>query len=111
MSQLFPSNGKRHDSRVIKNPRQYFDMYQQVVARLPFAAIEQVAMDLLHAYEKDHTIFLFGNGGSAALASHFACDLGKGTIANGNRTKRFRAMALTDNVPLVTAWANDDCYE
>src|ERR1700683_51149 len=54
-------------------------------------------------------IYLFGNGGSAALASHFACDLGKGTI-DGSR-KRFRVLALTDNVPLMTAWANDSRYE
>jgi len=54
-------------------------------------------------------IYLFGNGGSAALASHFACDLGKGT-ANGTG-KRFRVLALTDNVPLMTAWSNDSKYE
>jgi D-sedoheptulose 7-phosphate isomerase len=53
-------------------------------------------------------VYIFGNGGSAALASHFACDLGKGT-ANGSE-KRFRVLALTDNVPLITAWANDANY-
>ena len=64
---------------------------------------------LVEAYEQERSIFLFGNGGSAALASHFACDLGKGA-ANGSK-KRFRVMALTDNVPLMTAWANDSKYE
>jgi D-sedoheptulose 7-phosphate isomerase len=53
---------------------------------------------------------LFGNGGSASLASHFACDLGKGT-ALCNSAKRFRALALTDNIPTITAWANDSGYE
>jgi D-sedoheptulose 7-phosphate isomerase len=52
---------------------------------------------------------VFGNGGSAALASHCACDLGKGTTTNGNR--RFRVLALTDNIPLMTAWANDASYD
>jgi D-sedoheptulose 7-phosphate isomerase len=64
---------------------------------------------LLDAYENGRMIYLFGNGGSAALASHFACDLGKGTI-DGSK-KRFRVLALTDNVPLITAWANDSRYE
>ena len=77
--------------------------------RLPFNEVDSVVDVLLQAYRTSHTIFLFGNGGSAALASHFACDLGKGT-ANGSRP-RFRVMALTDNVPLMTAWANDSSYE
>jgi D-sedoheptulose 7-phosphate isomerase len=53
-------------------------------------------------------IFIIGNGGSAATASHFACDLNKTARAMG--WPRFRAMALTDNVPIITALANDDAY-
>jgi len=45
------------------------------------------------------------------LASHFACDLGKGTAVPSQNEKRFRVIALTDNVPLMTAWANDNSYE
>jgi D-sedoheptulose 7-phosphate isomerase len=55
-------------------------------------------------------VYLFGNGGSAALASHIACDLGKGT-AYCNGGKRFRVLSLTDNLPTLTAWANDSSYE
>lgn len=87
----------------------YFDNLSRVVGSLPYPTIEEVADVLMHAYETERTIFLFGNGGSAALASHFACDLGKGT-ASGS-PKRFRVLALTDNVPLMTAWANDSKYE
>ncbi len=76
---------------------------------MPFDDVDRVANLLVRAYEQERSIFLFGNGGSAALASHFACDLGKGTV-NGSK-KRFRVMALTDNVPLMTAWANDSKYE
>ena len=54
-------------------------------------------------------IFVFGNGGSAALASHVACDLGKGTCDVAR--ERVRVLSLTDNVPLMTAWANDMAYE
>lgn len=76
---------------------------------MPFDDVDRVANLLVGAYEQERSIFLFGNGGSAALASHFACDLGKGTV-DGSK-KRFRVLALTDNVPLMTAWANDSKYE
>jgi D-sedoheptulose 7-phosphate isomerase len=96
---------------LIRNSQEYFHLYQRVVAALPHGAIEQAIAGLLRAYEDGKTVFIFGNGGSAALASHFACDLGKGTMIGNNGHKRFRVMALTDNVPLITAWANDSCYE
>lgn len=86
----------------------YFESLTQTIQTLPFGSIDLVADVLLKAYYAGQTIFLFGNGGSAALASHFACDLGKGT-ANGT-ARRFRVLALTDNVPLMTAWANDADY-
>lgn len=76
---------------------------------MPFEDVDRVTELLVRAYEQERSIFLFGNGGSAALASHFACDLAKGTV-NGSK-KRFRVLALTDNVPLMTAWANDSNYE
>jgi D-sedoheptulose 7-phosphate isomerase len=87
----------------------YFGCLSQTVKRLPLESIEKIAGVLLGAYDAGHTVYLFGNGGSAALASHFACDLGKGTLNGGG--KRFRVLALTDNIPLLTAWANDSGYE
>jgi D-sedoheptulose 7-phosphate isomerase len=87
----------------------YFDCLAQTAKRLPLETIERIAGILLSAYHAGQMIYLFGNGGSAALASHFACDLGKGTV-NGHG-KRFRVLALTDNVPLMTAWANDSRYD
>jgi len=96
---------------LIRSSQEYFEMYQRVVANLPHSAIEQATGKLLRAYDDGKSVFVFGNGGSAALASHFACDLGKGTVIGDNGHKRFRVMALTDNVPLMTAWANDSCYE
>ena len=50
-----------------------------------------------------------GNGGSASTASHFACDLGKNTVMADH--PRFRVLALTDNMALFSAYANDDGYE
>lgn len=87
----------------------YFLGVESVLRGLPFALIDRVADVLWRAYVEDRTVYVLGNGGSAALASHCACDLGKGTVVNGNR--RFRVLALTDNVPLMTAWANDASYE
>jgi D-sedoheptulose 7-phosphate isomerase len=96
---------------LIGSSQEYFEMYQRVVPNLPHCAIEQVISELFRAYEEGRSVFIFGNGGSAASASHFACDLGKGTVVGDNGHKRFRVTALTDNVPLLTAWANDSCYE
>jgi D-sedoheptulose 7-phosphate isomerase len=89
------------------------ELYLQTVSaalnQLPFDRINQVTDVLWNAYQANRAVYLFGNGGSAALASHCACDFGKGTVINGNR--RFRVLALTDNVPLMTAWANDARYD
>ncbi|HET9376075.1 MAG TPA: SIS domain-containing protein [Chthoniobacterales bacterium] len=94
----------------IFHAKQYFDELQYVFARLAHDPINQIAETLIKAYESEQTAYLFGNGGSASLASHFACDLGKGT-AYCNGGKRFRVLALTDNLPTLTAWANDSGYE
>jgi D-sedoheptulose 7-phosphate isomerase len=93
----------------ITDCRSYFEALSDTVGRLPHVDVERIVSLLMTAFEDQRTVFLFGNGGSAALASHFACDLGKGT-ANGSG-RRFRVMALTDNVPVMTAWANDSHYE
>ena len=87
----------------------YFDDMVQTVRNIPVTILDRIVDVLMEAYDSERMIYLFGNGGSAALASHFACDLGKGT-ANGS-SKRFHVLALTDNVPLMTAWANDARYE
>lgn len=71
--------------------------------------VEEAIDVLLSAVYVGSTVFTLGNGGSAATASHFACDLAKGTIVPGG--PRFRVIALTDNVPLIMAWSNDVSYE
>lgn len=89
--------------------KDYVESLRDVLSRLDHAILDQMVEDLWSAYQEDRTIFFFGNGGSAALASHLACDVGKGTIARGRR--RFRAISLVDNIPLMTAWANDFSYQ
>ena len=89
--------------------QRYLEEVQGTLGALPLERIRDVVDVLLSANYVGSTVFTLGNGGSAATASHFACDLGKGTIIPGR--PRFRVLALTDNVPLMTAWSNDVAYE
>lgn len=112
-----PSHGTPANKKWVQaNPRitcaeDYFACLTEVLQSVPHGQIDEISNILLNTYEEGRKIFIFGNGGSAALASHFACDLGKGTIGRGNHRKRFRVIALTDSIPLMTAWANDSSYD
>lgn len=81
------------------------------LAALSSADIEPLASAVEAAWVADRTIFIAGNGGSAATASHFATDLSKTTIAKPPGARGIRAVALTDNAGLLTAWANDYAFE
>ena len=94
---------------ILKSMDRYLTQLQGVLDRLPRDDIHSVIALLQYARANGRQVFILGNGGSAATASHFACDLGKGTICGGRQ--RFRVMALTDNMPLFSAWANDTGYE
>jgi len=86
----------------------YLASVRQTLTELPKAEIQRLVDLILSARAADKQIFVFGNGGSAATASHFACDLGKGTIDREKR--RFRVISLCDQIPMMTAWANDADY-
>jgi len=75
--------------------------------------VESIIDALDDAYRHGHQIFVAGNGGSAATASHLVCDLGKTVLGRRNSlsTRRFKVISLVDNGPLMTAWANDMSYE
>jgi D-sedoheptulose 7-phosphate isomerase len=88
----------------------YFQDLGALVHQLPYSAITRIVSVILEAVEEQRTIFIFGNGGSAASASHMMCDMNKGAVDMGS-TKRPKVMALTDNVSLISAWANDFGYE
>lgn len=89
--------------------KNYIEALKHTVDRVPLDKIEKIVDRLWESYLNDRQVFTLGNGGSAATASHFACDLAKGTI--NSTKKRFKVIALTDNVPLITAWSNDFSYE
>lgn len=87
----------------------YFEQVREAISRLDLGQISKTVQVLLDANRRGATIFIFGNGGSAATASHFVNDLAKGCTVEGH--PRFRAISLNDNVALMTAWANDTSYE
>jgi D-sedoheptulose 7-phosphate isomerase len=92
-----------------------FNTYKKTV----FSTVESIDNDelekfislLADAYYKEKIIFLIGNGGSAANASHFAQDLAKGTRTSKEQPLRLKALSLTDNSPFITAQGNDEGYE
>jgi D-sedoheptulose 7-phosphate isomerase len=86
----------------------YLDELKAVVQLISRDAVRSVVDALLEAWKEQQTVFLIGNGGSAATASHMMNDLNKYTAVAG--MPRFRAMALTDNVPFMTAVGNDIEY-
>ena len=87
--------------------------FNKVIDAIDPQDIERTAQMVNDAFEQGRQVFVAGNGGSAATASHMACDFAKTTIGKNNAlpAKRVRAIALTDNVPLITAWGNDVGYE
>jgi len=87
----------------------YLTEMREIMAALPLADIRQAGEILLSARRRGAQVFTLGNGGSAANASHIACDLSKCCIRED--LPRFRVISLVDNVPLATAWANDTSYE
>lgn len=71
--------------------------------------LDKIVDILLDARATKRQIFVMGNGGSGATASHLMCDLAKMTICPDS--PRFRIIALTDNIPIMLAWANDSSYD
>jgi len=83
----------------------FLDETIRLLKVLDQAAIESAKKILLDCYREHGRVYTIGNGGSASTAQHFACDLAKYVIPNGQRP--FDTRCLTDNISLYTAWAND----
>ncbi|MBI2542904.1 MAG: SIS domain-containing protein [Candidatus Aenigmarchaeota archaeon] len=91
----------------------YLDDLKRIADLVSLDDIQNVVNVLVNAYKNDKRIFIFGNGGSAATSSHMACDIGKGTLKDvrDRNEKRFHVISLNDNIPLMTAIANDISYD
>ncbi|MFO8184330.1 MAG: SIS domain-containing protein [Candidatus Aegiribacteria sp.] len=93
---------------MLKEIGDYLDQVSSLVLKIPSRNIEALARIILEAYGRGKRIFIFGNGGGSATSSHFVCDLAKGTAMEGR--PRLKAISLAENVPMITAWANDTDY-
>jgi D-sedoheptulose 7-phosphate isomerase len=88
---------------------EYFSGIKKTIDELPLESIEEVITLLQEARLYGRQVFIMGNGGSAATASHIAADLAKSTRAAG--WPHFRVIGLTDNISIFSAYANDEGYE
>ncbi|MCE5322981.1 SIS domain-containing protein [bacterium] len=87
----------------------YLDLVNKAISDLPEKSIRDIVDILKTAFAEGKQVFMLGNGGSAATASHVAEDLQKGVKECTG--KRFRVVSLTDCTPLICAWANDSGYD
>jgi len=90
---------------------QYLDNFSALLKKVDFTEVEALVNLLTEAYKNDRFVFIIGNGGSGANASHLCQDLGKGTLHDFDKQKRLRVMSLTDNTPYILAYGNDLGYD
>jgi D-sedoheptulose 7-phosphate isomerase len=89
----------------------YLERVCAEVRRLDPAQLETLGALIEDAYHAGRFVFICGNGGSGANASHLCEDLAKGTLRDFEHQKRLKVLSLTDNTPAILAWGNDVGYE
>jgi len=87
----------------------YFSEIKEIIDNITRSDIDEAIELFFDAWKNGNQVFFCGNGGSAGTATHFMCDLFKVTIVKGK--KRFKALCLNDNIPLMTALINDDGFD
>lgn len=87
----------------------YLQGQKAALDSIPATEVAELIQKFKAAHQEDRQIFVFGNGGSAANASHFITDLGKGS--SDKMAWPFRCLSLNDNVSWLTALGNDYAYE
>ncbi|MBZ0255366.1 SIS domain-containing protein [bacterium] len=90
---------------------EYLNDFTSLLQQIDSQEVENLVNAIRDAYDNDQFIFICGNGGSGANASHICEDLGKGTLSDFENQKRMKVLSLTDNTPYILAWANDTAYE
>lgn len=93
----------------VNDMEKYFAREIEVIRNFDLAALNEAVNAIADAYEREADIYIFGNGGSAATASHYVNDFNKGI--SENKQKKFRMHCLCDNFSTVMAIANDISYE
>jgi D-sedoheptulose 7-phosphate isomerase len=89
----------------------YLSLVCQEIQRLETAEIEKVSDLIEQAYDAGRFVFVIGNGGSGANASHLSEDLAKCTLCDFENQRRLKVLSLTDNTAGIMAWANDEGYD
>jgi D-sedoheptulose 7-phosphate isomerase len=91
--------------------KDYLDRVCLEIGRLDLGQVEHVSTLIEKAYHAGRFVFICGNGGSGANASHLCEDLAKCTLRDFERQKRLKVLSLTDNTAGIMAWANDEGYD
>lgn len=86
----------------------YFERLKTTLDRIDKEAISKLMNLLEQSREEGHQVFIMGNGGSAATASHYVCDFNKGVSLG--QDKRYKFICLNDNIPSLMAYGNDLSY-
>lgn len=104
------------EARTLQPPRsfsgvaeEYLSVFRGLIEQVDVEAVCRVAERLREVRDREGTIYVAGNGGSAATATHLVNDLGK--AAKGDACPPMRVMCLSDNVSWFSALANDEGYE
>jgi D-sedoheptulose 7-phosphate isomerase len=93
----------------MNNIRGYYQSVSDTLLKIPQEPVNQIIAILKQARAEQRHIFVFGNGGSAANASHFVVDVIKSTVQPDQ--PRYKIICLNDNMPTVTAYSNDVSYD
>ena len=91
--------------------RPYLAVFHSVLESVDEQEVQRLADAIDEAYRSDRFVFVIGNGGSAANASHLCEDLGKGALSDFEHQKRLKIMSLTDNTAYILAWGNDTSFD
>src|SRR6195952_4157914 len=91
--------------------KDYMDRVRQEIERLDMAQVERISDLIEDAYHAGRLVFICGNGGSGANASHLCEDLCKCTLRDFEGQKRLKVLSLTDNTAGIMAWGNDEGYD
>lgn len=92
-----------------KEVGEYLSNLSEVLSKIDLLIVEEAIEAIMGAYEKEASIYIMGNGGSASTASHIVCDFNKGISVFLD--KKFRFVSLVDSIAMITAISNDYSYE
>lgn len=91
--------------------KSYLKRTCEEIEKLDVAEMQALADAIYKRYQEGRFVFIIGNGGSGANASHLCEDLAKSTVDDFETQKRLKVLSLTDNTPAILAWANDTSYD